>query len=181
MGVFMSLHAWGGQHQFYISDSGRLGLQPVSPRCSTCTKQTRCCPLLFTSRQFLMTPYMQLGNTTDKCVKSVSMLILSVPMSPIGGRNSTSTSTEFYCNDASRRSWCSFQRQVLFLRPYVPLWSIQSIKSAVGLIKLTTIHLQIPADPRVAVGGWRQEGVNGKQRKIASIPVNFGSKRTKVS
>ena len=146
MGLFTSLHAWGGQHQFYISDSGRLGLQPVSPRCSTCTKQTRYRPFLFTSRKFLMTPHIQLGDTTDKCVKSVSTLT-------IGGRNSTSTSTEFYCTDANRSSWCSFQRQVLFLRSYAPLWSIQSIKSAVGLIKLTTIHLQIPADPRVAVGG----------------------------
>ena len=110
MGVFTSLPAWDEQHQFYMSDLRRLGLQPISPRCSTCTKQTRYRPFLFTTRQFLMSPYIQLDDTTDKCVKRVSTLMLSVPISPTEGQNSTSTSTKIYYIDPYQRISCPFPR-----------------------------------------------------------------------
>lgn len=66
-----------------------------------------------TTRQLLMPLYMQLGDTTDKCMKRVSALMFSVPTSPIGSQNSISTSTKFYRIDVHQRSWCPFHDRLL--------------------------------------------------------------------
>ena len=100
MGVLMSLHAWDEQYQLYISDS-KAPRPPAHFTTMFHMQQTDKIPPLSCNHQAISNaPYMQLGDTADKCIKSVSTLILSAPMSPIGGRNPTSTTAKCYCIDA---------------------------------------------------------------------------------